>query len=85
MANTEGMPGAQRAGEGPLQPEVLDAPGFVAAATADGEGDDGREQVSRPTKLIRIASMVRSLLEEARRAPSTTSGAAGSARSTNAR
>jgi len=43
-------------------PEVLDAPG------ADDDGD-GLEQVARPTKLIRIAAMVRSLLEEARRAP----------------
>jgi hypothetical protein len=45
---------------GPLTPEVVDdAPQDVA------EG----EQVQRPTKLIRIASMVRSLLDEARRAP----------------
>jgi hypothetical protein len=47
----------------PLTPEVVDAP-----VRADGQGDEG-EQVQRPTKLIRIASMVRSLLEEARRAP----------------
>ncbi|HEX5096059.1 MAG TPA: proteasome activator [Acidimicrobiia bacterium] len=33
------------------------------------ETEEGGEQVARPTKLIRIASMVRSLLEEARRAP----------------
>src|SRR6478609_11860051 len=32
------------------------------------EMPDG-EQVARPTKLIRIASMVRALLDEARRAP----------------
>jgi hypothetical protein len=38
------------------------------APSPDGEGADG-EQVARPTKLIRIASMVRSLLDEARRAP----------------
>ena len=45
---------------GPLTPEVVDdAPQDVA----DGES------VQRPTKLIRIASMVRSLLDEARRAP----------------
>jgi hypothetical protein len=41
-------------------PEVLDG----AVATSDGG-----EAVTQPTKLIRIASMVRSLLEEARRAP----------------
>jgi hypothetical protein len=46
----------------PLHPEVVDAPG-------DGREPDDSEQVQRPTKLIRIASMVRSLLEEARRAP----------------
>ena len=44
----------------PITPEVVDG-----APPADGEG----EQVARPTKLIRIASMVRALLEEARRAP----------------
>ncbi|HUI47307.1 MAG TPA: proteasome activator [Acidimicrobiia bacterium] len=34
------------------------------------EGEtDGDEQVRRPTKLIRIAAMVRALLDEARRAP----------------
>jgi hypothetical protein len=43
-------------------PEVLDAPG------ADDD-QDGLEQVARPTKLIRIAAMVRALLDEARRAP----------------
>jgi hypothetical protein len=42
-------------------PEVLDAP------AADDQ--DGLEQVARPTKLIRIAAMVRALLDEARRAP----------------
>jgi hypothetical protein len=36
----------------------------------DGGGDgEATEQVSRPTKLIRIASMVRSMLDEVRRAP----------------
>jgi hypothetical protein len=44
----------------PITPEVVDG-----APETDGEG----EQVARPTKLIRIASMVRALLEEARRAP----------------
>ncbi|HEX5615910.1 MAG TPA: proteasome activator [Acidimicrobiia bacterium] len=46
-------------GPGPVTPEVLDAAG----------DDDGGEQVTSPTKLIRIASMVRALLDEARRAP----------------
>jgi Bacterial proteasome activator len=49
--------------DGAVTPEVVDA---VVAS----DGDDGvGEQVARPTKLIRIASMVRSLLDEARRAP----------------
>src|SRR5262245_9101837 len=47
---------------GPVTPEVLDS----LPVPADG---DTNEQVSQPTKLIRIASMVRALLEEARRAP----------------
>jgi Protein of unknown function (DUF2587) len=47
--------------DGPLTPEVVDE--IPPARSEDGE------QVARPTKLIRIASMVRSLLEEARRAP----------------
>ena len=49
--------------EGELHPEVLDAP------SGEEADKDGQEQVTRPTKLIRIASMVRSLLDEARRAP----------------
>jgi proteasome activator-like protein len=51
----------QPAPDQPVQPEIVDAP--VPAEAADVE------QVARPTKLIRIASMVRSLLDEARRAP----------------
>ena len=35
----------------------------------DGAADGDGEQVARPTKLIRIAAMVRALLDEARRAP----------------
>lgn len=54
----------------PVVPEVVADP-----AAADGSGSDGgehpetNEQVLRPTKLIRIASMVRGMLEEVRRAP----------------
>ena len=47
----------------PLQPEVLDAEG-----PPDGTNGQG-EAITSPSKLIRIASMVRSLLDEARRAP----------------
>ncbi|MFL4967716.1 MAG: proteasome activator [Xanthobacteraceae bacterium] len=44
-------------------PEIVDIP------TPQGDEAPEGEQVARPTKLIRIASMVRALLEEARRAP----------------
>lgn len=55
-----------------VQPELVD--GAVAAedtAQHDGEGagDEAGEQISSPTKLIRIASMVRTMLDEVRRAP----------------
>jgi hypothetical protein len=53
--------------EGPVHPEVLDA--IAGGAGVEGDGQGGGEAVTQPTKLIRIASMVRSLLEEARRAP----------------
>ena len=46
--------------DGPLHPEVLEA--------SPAEAPNG-ETITSPTKLIRIASMVRSLLDEARRAP----------------
>ena len=51
-------------GPSAILPEVLDAP---TAPTEDE--DSAQELVTRPTKLIRIAAMVRSLLDEARRAP----------------
>jgi hypothetical protein len=52
-------------GDGPVTPEVLDQ---IPVTTPDG-AEGGDESVARPTKLIRIVSMVRALLEEARRAP----------------
>jgi hypothetical protein len=45
-----------------LRPEVVDG-----AASADSDADG--ELITRPTKLIRIATMVRSMLDEVRRAP----------------
>ena len=56
-----------------VRPEILVPADLLASvpAGADGEGgpgDDG-EMVTQPTKLIRIASMVRSMLDEVRRAP----------------
>lgn len=39
------------------------------ATTPDASADESVEQISSPTKLIRIASMVRTMLDEVRRAP----------------
>ncbi len=50
-----------------VQPEVMPA-GDPPAADAEGPAAPN-EQVTHPTKLIRIASMVRAMLEEVRRAP----------------
>jgi hypothetical protein len=58
------QPGSEGA-SGPVTPEVVDMPMMLPEASTDTEG----EQVARPTKLIRIAAMVRALLDEARRAP----------------
>jgi hypothetical protein len=61
-----------------VQPELVDdvARGGAAATSAvdgdasiPGQADEGTEQISSPTKLIRIASMVRTMLDEVRRAP----------------
>jgi Protein of unknown function (DUF2587) len=53
-----------------VQPELVDE---IARGTARDEGeeaaDEAGEQISSPTKLIRIASMVRTMLDEVRRAP----------------
>lgn len=49
-------------------PEVVDA-GRAGDGRPQGPGEGPDEQVLRPTKLIRIASMVRGMLEEVRRAP----------------
>src|SRR3954447_9017749 len=51
----------------PVVPDVVDA----TSGAPDGAqpAADGGEQALRPTKLIRIASMVRGMLDEVRRAP----------------
>jgi len=51
-------------------PEVVDAP-TAPGADAVTPGTDGEqgEQITSPTKLIRIATMVRTMLDEVRRAP----------------
>jgi hypothetical protein len=51
---------------GAVTPEVLEA---LGTPSPGNDGSPEGEQVSRPTKLIRIASMVRALLDEARLAP----------------
>jgi proteasome activator-like protein len=56
-----GVYGADGDGRELVQPEVMEG----AGDEAEGDG----EQVTRPTKLIRIASMVRTMLDEVRRAP----------------
>jgi hypothetical protein len=48
-----------------VQAEVVDAEENAPSP----DGHETQEQVTRPTKLIRIASMVRSMLDEVRRAP----------------
>jgi Bacterial proteasome activator len=58
----QGGPSAAEADRELVQPEVVEG--------GDGEGGDADgEQVTQPTKLIRIASMVRTMLDEVRRAP----------------
>ena len=64
-----GVASGEPTGE-PVTPEVLDI--GAVAPRADGQSnptDEDTEQVTKPTKLIRIASMVRQMLEEVRRAP----------------
>ncbi|MEN8238044.1 MAG: proteasome activator [Actinomycetota bacterium] len=48
---------------GPVTPEVL------PSSDEDTDTDEGRPHVSEPSKLIRIASMTRAMLEEVREAP----------------
>jgi len=62
----EDSSGADNASGGPVTPEVVEMPMLLPEGEAAAEGS---EQVARPTKLIRIAAMVRALLDEARRAP----------------
>jgi hypothetical protein len=55
-----------------VQPELVDgrATPTDGAEGAGGEADgETGEQITSPTKLIRIASMVRNMLDEVRRAP----------------
>ena len=58
----------------PVKPEVME--GFPMPPGSEGDADADGEGVTRPTKLIRIASMVRSMLDEVRRAPLDDAGRA---------
>ncbi len=51
-----------------VRPELV-GNGAGRADAGDVAPDDAGEQISSPTKLIRIASMVRTMLDEVRRAP----------------
>ncbi len=67
VANIETNAQAEGGADGSaVTPEVLEA---LQTPSPGNEGSLDGEQVARPTKLIRIASMVRALLDEARLAP----------------
>jgi len=53
----------------PVVPEVVSADVVPAPDGATPADPSAGEQVTKPTKLIRIASMVRGMLDEVRRAP----------------
>ncbi len=53
----------------PVVPEVVGADAAPAPDPEAAVDPAAGEQVTRPTKLIRIASMVRGMLDEVRRAP----------------
>jgi hypothetical protein len=53
----------------PAVPEVVDADAAPAPQSEATVDEAAGEKVTRPTKLIRIASMVRGMLDEVRRAP----------------
>jgi hypothetical protein len=61
VTNTDSDGAAERT---PVQPEVMDP-----STPPAGEPSEDGEQVTSPTKLIRIATMVRTMLDEVRRAP----------------
>ena len=53
-----------------VQPELVDELAQVAARAEGADvADEASEQISSPTKLIRIASIVRTMLDEVRLAP----------------
>ena len=68
--NLHGMQEGPTTARERVEPELVDGAAEQAAVAAGEESaDDAGEQISSPTKLIRIASMVRTMLDEVRRAP----------------
>ncbi|MDQ3468968.1 MAG: bacterial proteasome activator family protein, partial [Actinomycetota bacterium] len=63
---TAAVPGASDAT--PVQPDDV-THGRAGEAGDGGGGDDGSEAVTSPAKVMRIGSMVKTLLEEVRTAP----------------
>ena len=51
------------------QEPMIVAPGEPPPDTAEGEGEEQRERVESPAKVMRIGAMVRQLLDEVRHAP----------------
>ena len=51
-------------GAGPISPDEV-----LAAAGRDGDAEDGTESINEPAKVLRIGSMVKTLLDEVRAAP----------------
>ena len=60
--------GASDDGRERAQAELIDAVLDGQGGEANADGEQG-EQITSPTKLIRIATMVRTMLDEVRRAP----------------
>ncbi|HJR19778.1 MAG TPA: proteasome activator [Actinomycetota bacterium] len=58
-----------KATESPSEPVITVPPGTVMPEEAGVEGDDGQNTIEQPAKLLRIAVMIRELLEEVRREP----------------
>jgi Protein of unknown function (DUF2587) len=70
-AGAIGHPGAGPDGPGASGSPDAIAPDEVLAATGDGgdEGETSGESINEPAKVLRIGSMVKSLLDEVRAAP----------------
>jgi Protein of unknown function (DUF2587) len=64
-------PNDDHGGRERVQAELVDSPpdGQGTGDAVAGGGEEQGEQITSPTKLIRIATMVRTMLDEVRRAP----------------